>query len=345
MSDQAKTPVLTICIVSYNTEALTIQTIKSVIADLQRSPDLLESHQIIVVDNNSSDNSVPAINRLAQKNSDINLKVIANNKNVGFAAANNQAIKETSGEFILLLNSDTLVQAGALSRMVFSMQNFSPGDTVVATEASSSVESSKLGIIAATLINWDGTHQAQGGNLPSLLTLAIQQFFIDDLPLIGQFLPSVQKTGRSAKKVNLNNFTQDQQLIPTGWVGGTAMLIRRSMIEEIGDLDENIFMYAEDMEFCLRAKNHHWNIAIHPTARITHFQNASSSSKNAIIGEIKGILYIWSKHKPPEQYQVARTILRIGSALRLNLYRLGTDQNKITAYEELVNYLKINKHA
>lgn len=343
MSIRSEIPILTICIVSYNTESFTLETIRSVIKDLRFSPDLIENHQLIVVDNNSTDNSVPAIKRLVADYPEINLKVIANNKNLGFAAANNQAIKTSRSQFVLLLNSDTLVQRGALARLVFSMQNLTPNDATSGVSSDTNVD--RLGIIAATLLNWDGTYQPQGGDLPNLLTLATQQLFIDDIPLIGKFIPSIQKTGLSTKSINLNNYDANQQLAPMGWVGGTAMLLRREMIDEIGDLDENIFMYAEDMEYCLRAKNHKWDVAIHPTARITHFQNASSSSNNAIIGEIKGILYLWSKHRPAWQYQLARFLLILGSRLRAYLYKVTANQALGQAYSDTLNYLKIKKHA
>jgi GT2 family glycosyltransferase len=292
-----------------------------------RSPDIIRNHQIIVVDNNSTDNSVPSIKRLANKFPEINLKVIANNKNLGFATANNQAIKDADSEFILLLNSDTLVQAGALAKLLSSMN-------------SSSYSSYKIGLLAATLLNWDGTHQPQGGDLPNLFTLICQQFFIDDIPIVGKLVPSIQKTGRSARNLDLNSQEVSDKVIFKGWVGATALLIRKSLLDEVGDLDENIFMYGEDVEFCLRAKNHHWLVAQHLGARITHFQSASSSPKNAIVGEIKGILYIWSKHKPVWQYRIARTILLVGSSSRILVYRLLNNKEKVSAYQEAINYLQ-----
>lgn len=342
---QNPAPLLDICIVSYNTRDLTLQTLRSVIADLRRSPDLYESHQVVVIDNNSQDDTVPEVEKLIKKNTDIKIKIIANTKNLGFAKANNQAIETSRGKYILLLNSDTIVQAGALAKLVFSMENFSPGDTVAETSQDSEATLDKIGVVSATLINWDGTHQPQGGDLPNLLTIFTQQLFLDDIPLIGKFVPSVQKTGRSAKTVNFNDLSPNQKPREVGWVGGTAMLLRRAMIDEIGGLDENIFMYGEDIELCLRAQNHHWRVAIHPTARITHFQSASSSPKNAILGEIKGLLYIWSKQKPIWQYKFAKAILTIGSFLRVNTYRLSTNQDKITAYEEALDYLKSQSYA
>lgn len=332
-------PLLTIVIVSYNTETLTLQTLRSVFKDILASPLLAEQHQVIVVDNASTDNSVPSAKRLHSQFPETALEIITNKENLGFAAANNQAFKKAHGKYILLLNSDTLVQTGALEKMVSSMEMLQP-QNVTAHLSSEQKPFDNLGILAATLLNWDGTEQPQGGDLPTLLTLAMQQLFLDDLPIIGKYLPSVQKTGAQYRLLDLNEPAESQQLLSTGWVGGTAMLIRSSVLAEIGPLDENIFMYGEDVEFCVRARKHHIDVAQHPSARITHFQNASSSSRNAILGEVKGMLYLWSKHKPIWQYQFARGILIIGTLLRVALFTLLQQSEKTSTYNHALEYLK-----
>lgn len=337
-------PLLSICIISYNTEALTLQTLRSVCIDIVRSPQLAEQHEIIVVDNASTDNSVPSIKRLQNEFPDIALTVLSNSKNLGFAGANNQAFQKATGRYLLLLNSDTLVQAGALDKLVAAMANHQPNEAT-AHLSSEQKPFDKLGILAATLLNWNGTEQPQGGDVPSLVSLAMQQFFLDDLPLVGKYLPSIQKTGKHAASIDLNEPSQNQSLIPKGWVGGTAMLVRSELIAEIGPLDENIFMYGEDVEFCLRARHHHWDVAQHPLARITHFQNASSSAANAILGEIKGMLYIWSKHKPIWQYQFARSILVLGTLLRIGLFSVLKKPAAVTAYQTALQYLRQDSNA
>jgi GT2 family glycosyltransferase len=111
-------------------------------------------------------------------------------------------------------------------------------------------------------------------------------------------------------------------MTPIGWVGGTALMIRAATVAEIGALDEHIFMYGEDIEWCMRAHDHHWGVAIHNQATITHLQTQSSSSENALKGELLGYLYIWSKHKPFWQIPVARSILLLGIFLRIGIFSL-----------------------
>jgi len=302
---------LSILIVSYNTHTLTRRTLESVIAQIESSSVLNQKSEIWLIDNNSSDDSVRMAKSL-QKNF-AELHIIENTKNVGFAAANNQAISQSTGQYILLLNSDTVVQADALEQMVhtFSDQHKDPSAALLSAAPG---KINHLGILSCQLLNPDGTEQAQGGSLPTLLSLASQLLFLDDLPGIGRFFPSTQHTGKSQRHY------PHRSLFAIDWVGGTAMMIKRELFAEVGLLDSNIFMYGEDIEFCMRAADHHWDVAILPSAKIIHFGSASSSSKNAIIGELKGYLYIWSKHKPLWQAPVVKTLLHFGVQLRILIF-------------------------
>jgi GT2 family glycosyltransferase len=324
---------LTIIIVSYNTKKLTLQTIETAWKEAQSSKTLAKKTEIIIVDNDSKDGTVAAIkNDFSSKN----IKVIANKHNKGFASANNQGIKIAKGKYIILLNSDTIVQKGGLSTMVETFERY-PIDNKTATLASERSRVDRLGILAPTLINPDGTLQPQGGDLPTLFSLFSHMSFLDDLPIIGKLLPSTQHTGfRQSEKLRYH--TNDARLIKRGWVGGTAMMIRKEVIKEIGSLDDAIFMYGEDTEYCMRADHHHWDIAIDPQAKITHFGQASSSSANAIKGEFKSYLYNWSKHKPLWQMQFIKGILRMGMILRIIAFStIRPDKKRQQIYRELLS--------
>lgn len=318
---------LSIIIVSYNTSQLTIQTLDSVVASLQNDKKLLSETELFVVDNDSKDDSVSKLKNW-KKNHKLALTLIENKQNVGFAKANNQAIKQASGELILLLNSDTIVQKGALSQMV---ADFTPIDNITSGLESAGDKIDRLGILAPRLLNMDKTHQPQGGNFPNLLTLFIQMTMLDDLPMIGKYLPSTQHTGKSDREKSASG------LLPREWVGGTAMMIRREMIEQIGDLDENIFMYGEDTEYCLRAKKHLWDRAIDHRAKVIHLGSASSSSQAAIKGELKAYLYIWGKHMPIWQLDVARVIIKLGLILRVILFSVLPKPKKRKLYSDLLS--------
>ncbi|KUK79077.1 MAG: Family 2 glycosyl transferase, partial [Microgenomates bacterium 39_7] len=230
------------------------------------------------------------------------------------------ALETSKGEFVLLLNSDTIIQKGALPQLLSSFANH-PLEASTAHLSSARDKLDHLGILAATLLNSDGSHQPQGGSLPSLISLFTMMFFIDDLPVVGTIFPTVQETGQAAKHRQFIKHQLTNKLIQKGWVAGTAMMIRKEVINDIGLLDSNIFMYGEDIEYCLRAKNHHWDVAIDPQAKVTHLGSASSSSENAILGEIQAYLYIWAKHKPHWQRRFAKMILYWGLTLRIFIYK------------------------
>jgi GT2 family glycosyltransferase len=326
---------LTIIVVSYNTKELTLQTIDTAWKEAQSSPTLAKKTEIVVVDNDSKDGTVAAVGDTFTSK---NIKVIANKHNKGFASANNQGIKIAKGKYIILLNSDTIVQKGGLSTMVETFERL-PIDNKTANLNSQKNKIDRLGILAPTLLNPDGTLQPQGGDLPNLGSLFSHMSFLDDFPIIGKFLPSTQHTGfRQSEKLRYH--TNDRRLIKRGWVGGTAMMIRKEVIKEIGLLDDAIFMYGEDTEYCMRANHHHWDVAIDPQAKITHFGQASSSSANAIKGEFKSYTYNWSKHKPLWQIPIVKAILKMGAALRVVAFStIRPDKKRRQIYQELLTQI------
>lgn len=333
MSEQKPLITLSIIIVSYNTAELTSQAVNSVIAEINAHSNLKNSSEIIVIDNNSQDESYKQLLQIKQDCSF--LEIFRNDKNLGFSKANNIGIRRSSGEYVLLLNSDTKVKSGSLVQLVKTMDEM-PVNASTAQLSSYKGKLDHLGILAASLINPDGSYQPQGGSLPNLFNLMMQMFFMDDIPLIGQLLPTIQETGHAARLINLRGSKPVQK----DWVAGTAMMIRRQVIQEIGLLDPNIFMYGEDVEYCLRAKKRHWDIAVDPQAIIVHYGSASSSSNQALLGEFRSLIYIFSKHKPNWQIYPAKTILFFGALLRIFLF--GTilrDKSKAKVYQKALKLL------
>jgi len=327
---------LSAIIVSYNTKDLTIQALTSLLKEIKSSDLLKKKSEILLVDNHSQDGSIQAIKQFFHQAKFRDYQLIVNKKNLGFARANNQALKQAQGQYLLLLNSDTIVQPGAIDTLVKTFIQH-PDQLATATTQDSDEIVDYLGILSPTLLNADGSLQPQGGSQISLRAIFNQMFLLDDLPVIGKYLPSTQQTGRS-QQLNqqqlLDKQRQQTQLIYKAWVSGAAMMIRKAVIDQIGYLDKNIFMYGEDQEFCLRARNHHFDIAVHPHAEVVHLGSASSSSEQAIVGEFKSYQYIWQKHFPAYQQRLLRWILRAGARFRMLIYRLTGNQRQATIYRE-----------
>ncbi len=286
--------------------------LKSVIEDIKNTRLLKDAYEILVVDNASQDGSLKEIEKIKQSHQlGAKLQIINNQKNEGFARANNRALQLARGKYFLFLNSDTIVNSGALEALITSFKSQSTQDTA-----------SRLGLVAASLWNPDGSYQSQGGDQISLLAAKVQWLMLDDLPFLGKYLPSFQ---RKVKQPPM-----DQPLQFMGWVGATALCFPRKLYETIGGLDESIFMYAEDVEYCLRAKRAGWRSAIAHHAKITHIGSASGNSEQAKLGEVRGILSFWPTYFGTTSTFLLKLIITAGAFLRAMIFSLlgrGTQSN------------------
>ena len=269
---------LSIIIINYKTKAVTA----ACLASISKSKDKLNK-EVIVVDNGSADGSIDYLKKRFS-----GVKVYDSGTNLGFAGGNNFGFRRSSGKYVWLLNSDTILKSNTIDTLM-----------KMAVKQNSAIASCRL-------LNPDGSIQPQGGYLPALWRLKAWMLFIDDLPLISSFFP--------AYHVNRNSyFKKDQH---PGWLAGTALLIRRDVYQKLKGLDDQIFMYGEDVEFCLRAKKLGFKVEYFSRPALTHLGQASGSSRGAILGEYKGLKYIYQKHFARWQYVRLRVLLKTGAILR-----------------------------
>ena len=253
---------LTIIIVNYNTKKLTLSCINSI---KKSKPNI--SYQIVIVDNGSKEDIQKELKRNYP-----GIKFISSAKNLGFAGGNNIALGKTEGDshFYLLLNSDTKVTNGAL-------------DSLVAF-----AKKSNSGISSCRLINPDGSFQPNAGRLPNLLPVFFWLSGLDDILRFIIKLPSYQERDASYYKGD----------IEVGWISGSVMLIDKSVINKTGLMDDQIFMYGEDVDYCFRAKNDGFYVGWTNNAEIMHIGGASSPKArySQWLGEFQGLLYLYKKH-------------------------------------------------
>lgn len=316
---------LSIIIINYQTPKLTTQTIKSVYSSLEKTSFLKNNFEIILVDNKSQDDSLEQLKKLQHKN----LKIIASQKNLGFSYGNNVGLKQAQGKYLLLLNSDTLILDGSLEKMV----NFFKENE----------KKLNLGSLAFDLLNKDLTQQYHGGDLPTLFALFNHWSLLAKIPLLKNFLPSTQKNTNLYPKNEVidykNKKYQKLTFQKKGWVGGTAILFSQKVMEKVGFWDEKIFMYGEDIDWCYRLKKHNFNCGILKNCFIIHLGSQSSGKKSALLGEVKGYLYFYKKHKNKLQLKICQLILKFGINLRIWLFKLKKS-NKAQVYQEIKKELK-----
>jgi GT2 family glycosyltransferase len=227
---------LSIIVVSYNTRELLRSCLASIFEHAKE-----ENPEVIVVDNNSSDGSVDVVRSVFPR-----IKVIANEENRGFAAANNIGVRIATGEMVLLLNPDTELLPQSVSSALTYMRN-----------------NSDVGILGCRILSPDGTVQQSARDVPSLWTLLMETSFLYKvLPHSGLF---------RNPWVTLTDQEQDVDVVK-----GAFLLTRRSIFEAVGYLDEQFFLYSEEQDWCVRVKRHGWRIVYYPAANIIHREGASS---------------------------------------------------------------------
>ncbi len=234
--------------------------------------------EIIVIDNASSEKFPESKN----------YKLIKSKTNSGFTGGNNLGMKAAKGKYILLLNSDTLISDNVLGEMVMWMN-----------------ENPKIGIASCALRNKNGSLQATGGYFPTLLRV-FSWMMIQDLPFVDNFVkPFHPKIGLYKKEKELD------------WVTGAFLMTRREVIEKVGYLDNEYFMYTEDTDFCFRVKNAGWKIVYNPKWSIAHFGGASSVKEFPLLSEFRGVKLFYKKHYPGWQYPILKIFLKLGSLWRI----------------------------
>lgn len=237
---------LTITIVSWNTKELTRNCLNSLLTENVKK--IAEVH---VVDNDSHDGSVEMVRREFPE-----VRVFANTENLGFARANNQSWREAKGEYWLLLNSDTIVKPGAIEKLIAFMDAHP-----------------QAGMATAKLLNLDGTPQYCAVREQSV-SLNLLEF-----SRLHTLLPA-KKRGA----LLLGSYFDYDHPCQLGWTWGTALIARRTAIEEVGALSEDYFMYGEDMEWSFRMRRKGWEIWFCPEAEIIHY-GGQSSKQTWSVGE------------------------------------------------------------
>jgi len=284
---------LSICIVNWNAEKFLIGCLESI---YKNNPAL--KFEIIIVDNASVDNSITQVQKKFPK-----AKVILNKKNAGFSVGNNVAIKHSSGRYILLLNPDTLVTPGALEAMVKFMNKHQ-----------------QIGVCGCRLVHPETRKiEASARSFPSLLPLLWNLSYLDRLFQSNSFFNKYLMTRLAYNKVH-----------EVDWVTGACLIVRREVINQVGALDENIFMYCEDVEWCYRIKKAGWKVYYYPKVEIEHYRGQSSKLQDnhhdspLSVWEAKqyssSILYFYAKHYGKWRTFLLRCIIVLTSLFKAVLW-------------------------
>ncbi len=277
---------LSIVIPSHNTDKLLSDCLKSVYQTKEIS------FEVIVVDNGSTDGTIKEVVNLQSEYK--NLELIENKANLGFAKAVNQGLRKATGEFLLLLNSDTKVAKETIPVMISFFKKHQA-----------------IGVAGCQLKNPDGTIQPSVGYLPNLLNVFFWMTFIDDLPILRRILKSFHLQDKCF-------YSREREV---GWITGAFFLTKREVLEKIGFFDEGMFMYVEEVDWCYRTKKAGYKVMFTPVTSIVHQKGASSGTVVAgIVEEYLGLKYFFSKNKAKWQILPLKLVLKIGALARYLLF-------------------------
>ncbi|MGE3957723.1 MAG: glycosyltransferase family 2 protein [Vicinamibacterales bacterium] len=250
---------LSIIIVSFNTR----DDLRNCLASLVAHPPAVR-HEIIVVDNASRDGSADAADTVP------GVRVIRNSANLGFAAANNVGMRLATGECLLLLNSDTIVPAGAIDRLLARLRR-----------------SPEVAVVGPRLVDGQGRAEMSFGPMLSPVTEWRQRRLVKGLaandPVIVQ---QVEAMTRLEQRPD--------------WVTGACLLVRRADAEAVGGLDERYFMYTEDADFCAAIRARGRGVLFTPEAEVTHLRGRSAATASAATRAAyeRSHLAFYRKHHP-----------------------------------------------
>lgn len=251
---------LSIIIVTYNSRGHIDRCLESLV---QHAPSV--SHEIIVVDNASSDGTAAAVRERWPA-----VRVIDAGANVGFARANNLGVRNASGELLLFLNPDTQVTRQALDRLlaVFDRQP-------------------EAAVAGPRLVDGEGRSELSFGSMIAPFAELRQKLLVKGsqrgVPLLRSY---VERITRRPREVD--------------WVSGACMLVRRRDAEAAGLFDERYFMYGEDVDFCAAVRARGRKIVFTPDAEVVHARGASAASALLATAAAyrRSQLAFYAKHHP-----------------------------------------------
>jgi GT2 family glycosyltransferase len=256
-------------------------------------------YEVFVTDNASSESIKEFVVKFPQ------FKFIFNEKNSGFAAANNIGIKRSSGDYILLLNPDTIVNENSFQPMIDYLKKHDDA-----------------GAVGCKIFNVDGEIERSTHSFPSLL-----KEFVHANEFIKRFLGYENNILNRVKTLlrlkSLESYWDHNSTKEVDHVTGACMMVKRDVIQKVGLLDEAFFLYNEEVEWSMRIKNAGYKIVFHPESNIIHLFGHSTKQKvqqqtmnNLLLERYRGMFYFFQKHYSKVDLMLLRLIVIEGFFFR-----------------------------
>ena len=237
--DQGEGMDLSIIVITHNSRGPIVRCLESLAA---HAPSC--EHETIVIDNASSDATAETVSRRFPQ-----VRVVANEDNLGYSRGVNQGMRLSSGRAILILNPDIVVREGSIDRLLEFMDR-----------------TPDAGIVGSKLVFPDGSLQYSCRSFYTVSALLLRRTFL------GKLFPRAH-----ALREHLLMDYDHEEPRSVDWLLGACMLVRREAIETVGAMDERFFLYFEDIDWCYRMKHHGWSVYYVPSSVMVHTYERSSA--------------------------------------------------------------------
>ena len=293
---------LSIIILSFNTKDLLAQCLDSIYSQTKQT-----SYEVIIVDNGSVDASKEMIQ---SQNWPFPISLIINDHNVGFGTANNQAAEKAQGEWLLLLNSDTILKNNTIDKMFEYIQSLNNQDS--------------NNIYAPQLLNHDNSIQPSAGFFPTIQRVFAQMLMIDDLPIIKNIIKPSQVSNHQDYTLHSRYKIANTNHLSFDWTTGAFLLLKKETFQSVNGFDPAIFMYGEEVDLSYRiaqSKPKKASGILFPNIHCYHLKGRSSKDgfKAAVLGEYKGLITFYTKHLP-HQINLLKLAIFLGALLRIAIF-------------------------
>ena len=228
-------------------------------------------HEIILIDNGSTDTTKAIIEKFEEAHPESVVKKIYLERNYGTTVSRNMGMKaaDPGTRYYCILDSDTVINRDAMSELIEVLEQ-DPAN----------------GITGPSMVNLEGIPQITAKKIPTVLIKFLKAF------------PS-KKLQRIGEQKEFYDFSGDQQCFPSGYLISACWMVKRSMADSIGLLDENIFYSPEDVEYCVRAWQNGYRVVYCPRAHIIHATQRISKKKlisRHNLEHLKGLFYFFKKY-------------------------------------------------
>jgi GT2 family glycosyltransferase len=292
-SNSPDPPDVSVVIVSYNTRDMLRNCLDSVFKQTQQA-----RIQVIVVDNNSTDDSCAVVQQLFPE-----VTLIRNPDNRGFAAANNQGFRIATGRYLLLLNSDTVILDSAIDKTLAYMESHP-----------------EVGALGPKVLWPDREFQSTVFRFHSVTNVALDALYLP------QLFPRLDRARYAGFDWDVEHNVDA--------AAGCFLLVRREVLGQVGVLDEAFFMYGEEAEWCHRMHKKGWRVVYYPGASIIHIFGGSSKGRRDSVrtqlAKRRAVLLFLHKAQGRGAAWLANAIMLLGLIPRLVAWTIA-DALKVTA--------------